>query len=200
MITGNPQREVRWEYPLDAIREAICNALCHRDYASAAHSQIRLYDDRLEIWNAGGLPSPLTPELLFQEHDSIPRNRKISEAFYYMGLIERWGTGTIRMAEQLKLAKLPPPEFIPGPGRFRVVFHRQTFTDDFLKKAGLSEREIKAVGYVRAHGKISNSDYQALNNVSKRTASIDLNQLILKEIFVTEGGSRGEGKVYRLKK
>ena len=79
IITGNPQREVRWEYPLAAIREAIINVLCHRDYTSHAHSQIRLYDDHLEIWNAGGLPPALTPEALLQEHDSLPRNRKIAE-------------------------------------------------------------------------------------------------------------------------
>lgn len=54
--------------------------------------QIRLYDDHLEIWNPGNLPPGLTPEALFHEHDSIPRNRRIADAFFYSGLIERWGS------------------------------------------------------------------------------------------------------------
>lgn len=57
-----------WEYPLKAIREVVTN-VCHRD-TGYAHSQIRLYDDHLEIWNAGGLPPSLTPDLLLQEHDT----------------------------------------------------------------------------------------------------------------------------------
>jgi len=64
VISGKPERDVLWEYPLSAIREAVINVLCHRDYTGQAHSQIRLYDDRLEIWNAGGLPPSLTPDLL----------------------------------------------------------------------------------------------------------------------------------------
>lgn len=92
---------------MNAIREAVINVLCHRDYTSATHSQIRLYDDHLDIWNAGSLPPPLTPEILLGEHDSIPRNRKIAEAFFYMGLIERWGNGTTRMASELQKEGFP---------------------------------------------------------------------------------------------
>lgn len=193
------KREVRWEYPLDAIREAVSNILCHRDYTSAAHSQIRLYDDKLEMWNAGGLPSSLTPELLFGEHDSIPRNRKIAEAFYYMGYIERWGTGTTRMVAELQAANLPPPEFNPEPGRFRLVFYKQPFSEENLKKMDLSDRQIQAVAYVKSHGSISNAEYQGLTGISKRTATRELNDLTLKNIFMTEGGSRGRGKHYRLR-
>ena len=61
IIHEKAEREVHWEYPLNAIREALINALCHRDYTSLAHSQIRLYDDHLDIWNAGILPPALTP-------------------------------------------------------------------------------------------------------------------------------------------
>ena len=103
VIKGKPEREIKWEYPLNAIREAVINAICHRDYTSQAHTQIRLYDDHLKIWNAGSLPPSLTPEKLLIEHDSIPRNRKIAEAFFYCGLIEQWGSGTLRIIEELQL-------------------------------------------------------------------------------------------------
>lgn len=199
IIADKPEREVHWEYPLNAIREAVINALCHRDYTSNAHSQIRLYDDHLEIWNAGGLPAPLTPDLLFQEHDSIPRNPKIAEVFFYMGFIERWGSGTLRMVEELEKANLPRPEFITEPGRFKVTFYKQILTDEYLKKMELSERQRKAVVYVKSHGSISNTEYQNVAEVSKRTATRELNELVLKGILVFEGGARGRGRLYRLK-
>ena len=194
-FTGKPQREVHWEYPLNAIREAIVNTLCHRDYTSAAHSQVRLYDDRLEIWNSGTLPPPLTPESLLEEHDSIPRNRKIAEAFFYMGLIERWGSGTTRIAAELQKANLPPPKFESKSGRFQVTFYKN-LADDPLKDIKLSESQLIAIQHVKDHGSISNAEYQKLTKLSNRTASRELSDLKLKGIFIASG--RGRGIVYRL--
>ncbi len=197
-FTGNSQREVHWEYPLNAIREALINALCHRDYTSAAHSQIRLYDDRLEIWNPGNLPSPLTPELLLEEHDSIPRNRKIAEAFFYMGLIERWGSGTLRMAAELETAGMPAPKFDSKLGRFQVVFFKQP-NEQPLQNALFSKNQLLAIQYVKEHGSISNLEYQNLTKVSKRTASRELQELKLKGVFTpTSTGKRGRGIAYKL--
>ena len=198
VISGNLEREVRWEYPLEAIREAIINSICHRDYTSAAHNQIRLYDDHLEIWNAGGLPTALTPEVLFQEHDSVPRNRKIADAFFFSGLIERWGSGTLRMVAELAAANLPPPQFVSESRRFRLIFHRDYFTDEYLKKLELSPRQLTAISYVKKHGSISNTEYQSIAKVSKPTATRDLNLLKEKDIFTTDG-TAGRGTVYKLK-
>jgi len=198
IIKGGAEREVRWEYPLNAIREAIINVLCHRDYTSLAHSQIRLYDDHLDIWNSGGLPTPLTTEILFQEHDSIPRNRIIAEAFFYSGLIERWGSGTVRIVEELLAAHLPIPQFESKSGRFRVTFSKEFFTEEQLKKLGLSQRQIKAISYVKAHGSISNSEYQKIAEISERTATRDLNLLKEKDILMSEG-TAGRGIIYRIK-
>lgn len=198
VITGQPEREVHWEYPLEAIREGVTNAVCHRDYTSLAHSQIRLYDDRLEIWNAGSLPPALTPEVLFHEHDSLPRNRKIAEAFFYAGFIERWGSGTLRMVEELKAASFPPPQFESTSGRFHLVFYKDLLADEFLKKMKLSERQRKAVAYIKEHGSISNSEYQTLTGISKSTATRELNELKEKGILVSEG-TTGRGAKYLLK-
>ncbi|HZW61349.1 MAG TPA: helix-turn-helix domain-containing protein [Candidatus Babeliales bacterium] len=198
VISGQPEREVRWEYPLKAIREAVINSLCHRDFNSLAHNQIRLYDDHLEIWNPGGLPSSLTTEALFHEHDSVPRNRRIADVFFYSGLIERWGSGTLRIVEELAAHHLPAPQFISEPGRFKVIFYKEIITDDYLKKLHLSKRQIDAVSYVKEHGSISNSEYQAITGVSKRTATRDLNILKEKGIFSMEGGI-GRGSIYKLK-
>lgn len=199
IISGNPEREVRWEYPLSAIREAVTNVLCHRDYTSHAHSQIRLYDDRLEIWNAGSLPSSLTPDLLLREHDSIPRNRKVAEAFFFAGLIERWGSGTLRMATELESVGMPLPTFTSESGRFRLTFYREIFGEERLRNMGLSERQLLAVSYVKEHETISNTEYQTVAGVSKRTATRELGELKLKNVLILEGEG-GRGTVYRIKK
>jgi len=198
VISAQLERDVQWEYPLVAIREALCNNLCHKDYTSNTHSQIRLYDDKLEFWNIGGLPPSLTPALLYKEHDSIPRNRKIAEAFYNMGLIERWGTGTTRITEQLQSANLPLPEFISEHGRFKLIFYKHMFDEANLIKQGLSERQIQAVIYAKEHGSISNTEYQSIAKISKATATRELTLLKEKNVFVIEGVT-GRGTVYKLK-
>lgn len=199
VITGKPQRDTIWEYPLDAVREAIVNAICHRDYTSAANVQVRLYDDRLEIWNPGGLPPQLTPADLLRSHDSIPRNRQVAEAFFYVELIERWGSGTTRMADLLSEAGLPEPEFdASNPYRFRVIFHQDPFTEERLRTLNLNERQIKAVAYVREHGKITNTEYQKLVGISKRTATRELAVLTESDILVPSG-TKGRSSSYSLK-
>lgn len=151
----------------------------------------------MDIWNSGSLPPPLTPELLLVEHDSIPRNRKIAEAFFYMGLIERWGSGTTRMVSELQQEGFPKPVFESNAGRFKVTFFKQLVKEQDIKKQELSERQLLAIGYIKDHGSISNMEYRTITGVSNRTALRDLKELIQKEILVSEGGTR-RGIIYRL--
>ena len=98
-------------YPALATREALANALCHRDYTVFGGSiGLAMYDDRLEITSPGPLHFGLTPEELFEPHRSRPWNPWIARTFYRRGIIETWGTGTIRMAETAVAAGLPRPE------------------------------------------------------------------------------------------
>lgn len=199
IISGEPQRQVRWEYPLEALREAVVNIIAHRDYTSSAHSQIRLYDNRLEFWNAGNLPSSLSLLELFQEHDSIPRNRKIAEAFFYAGFIERWGSGTLRIIETLKLSELPEPKFESSNGRFHLTFYKNPLIKhDLSNDQTLSARQQKIIEHIKQHGQIANAEYQAIADVSKRTATRDLTELVDKGILVLQG-EKGRGTTYRLK-
>lgn len=199
IITGNPQREVMWEYPLDAIREAVVNLLCHRDYTSGAHSQIRLYDEHLEFWNPGALPFGLTTEMLFTEHNSVPRNKRIAEAFFYMGLIERWGSGTTRIANELQAYKYPLPEFKSDAGTFRLYFYRAIATNKSVEPVlNLTERQLKAVEYAKQHGSITNTEYQEIAQITKRTATRELKKLTDANIFIQEGVT-GHGTKYKLK-
>lgn len=110
-------------FPTATLREAIANALCHRDYAVPGGSiSIGIYDDRLEISNIGSLPFDITPEVLLQPHHSRPWNPLIAQAFYRRGIIESWGRGTLKIRDQLAKAGLAAPEFESGHGEVLVRF------------------------------------------------------------------------------
>jgi ATP-dependent DNA helicase RecG len=170
------ERHEMWEYPLDAIREAITNAICHRDYEISANVQVRIFDDRLEIWGCGPLPEPLKVEDLKQRHRSILRNPVIGKCFFWIKYIEQWGTGTNRIIDACLKHGLPEPVFEELSGSL-VVTLRKLITEDLLKEKGLNERQIKAVSYIREKGSITNKDYQVLCGVSRITATRDLKQL-----------------------
>ncbi len=115
-------------YPNLAIREALVNALCHRDYSIGGGSVgIAVYDDRLEITSSGSLHFGLTPEKLFDRHESHPWNPLIAHTFYRRGIIEQWGSGTLRMAALTSSAGLPVPEIEDDGGTVTVRFRHGRF-------------------------------------------------------------------------
>ena len=110
-------------FPPLATREALANAICHRDYSIGGGSVgLAIYDDRLEITSTGALHFGLTPEKLFLPHESIPWNPLIADCFYRRGIIERWGRGTLKMAELVDAAGLPRPEIEDTGGAVTVRF------------------------------------------------------------------------------
>ena len=179
---GKIERQEKWEYPPDAMREAVINAICHRDYEDSGNVQIRIFDDRIEIWNPGLLPEPLTPEDLKRKHESKPRNRLIAQCFFLVKFIEQWGTGTNKMMDWCLRDELPEPLFEETAGSF-VVTLRKEITEDFLREKGLNERQIKAVLYARSREDITNREYQEINKVSRNTASRELKALVELGIF-----------------
>ena len=198
-ITGKPQREEIWDYPLDALREAVLNAICHRDYTDPADTIIKIYDDYISIWNPGGLPPGITLEDLYKpNHPSKPRNRLIAQVFYDLGEIEQYGSGIQRMINACKTHGIPEPIFEEAFGGFQVIFRKDIYTEEYLRKVGLNERQIKAVMYVKEKGRITNKEYQEITGVKKRQASEDLNQLEEKGVLVRIG-TTGKGVYYVLK-
>ena len=95
--------------PRDAMREAVINAVIHRDYASAVPIQIRVYDDRIMLWNPGQLPEDWSVETLAKEHASRPYNPGIAYAFFRAGMIEAWGRGIQRITRACETAGNPAP-------------------------------------------------------------------------------------------
>ena len=115
-------------YPPLATREALANALCHRDYSIGGGSVgVAVYDDRLEVTSSGSLHFGLTPEKLFSPHESRPWNPLIARTFYRRGIIEEWGSGTLKMADLASSSGLPVPEIEDDGGAVTVRFRHGQF-------------------------------------------------------------------------
>lgn len=186
-ITGKPERDIVPEYPEEAIREAVLNTICHRDYAMTGTVQVRIYDDRLEVWNPGRLPCDLTVEMLYREHESRPRNPRLADAFYRARLIEQWGTGTLRIVRTCEAAGLPRPEFSCERGTFMVRFSKPAVAPGTPEVVGLDERQNRAIAYVQEHGAIRTVEYQGLFGLGRRQAQKDLSRLVRLGVLLREG-------------
>ena len=193
---GKVERQEKWEYPLDAVREAITNAVVHRDYQSTSNVQVRIFDDRIEIWNPGSLPEGWTIDTLKEEHESKPFNPLLARMFFLIKYIEKWGRGTIDMVEDCIEHGIPEPEF-EDTGTAIVVTFRKKITEKLLKEKGLNERQIEAVKYVKKEGNIKNKKYRDLFDVSKRTAAYDLTELVDIGILRKEGKGKSTKYVLR---
>jgi ATP-dependent DNA helicase RecG len=185
------RRRDRLEYPYEALREAIINALIHRDYNGFSQIMIKIYADKMIIMNEGGLPPEVPAETLKKNHLSKPRNKLLADVLYFAGYIESWGRGTIKIVEQCLEQGLPEPDFQDEHGVMTVTFYKDKWNEDILKKMKLNERQVKAILYVKDEAKITNKEYQYINNVSERTSLRDLENLVQKEIFIKKGKKKG---------
>jgi len=186
---GKIERQEKWEYPPDAIREAIINAIAHRDYNSPANVHISIFDDRVEIWNPGKLPPPLTPKNLKEEHKSIPVNPSLANLLFLIKYIERWGTGTNDIMKWCREEGLPEPIFKEVTGGFAVVLRKFQIPEN-LETLELNERQKKAIEYLKIHKNITRKMYIEINNISPRQANKDLNDLLEKRLIRKQGRGR----------
>ncbi|MEA1928642.1 MAG: ATP-binding protein [Candidatus Auribacterota bacterium] len=197
MRTESNVAPAEYELPPDAVGEAIINAIAHRDYNSNASIEVRLFADRLEVWNPGSLPGTLTIESLYTDHPSVPNNPLIAEPLYLARYIERAGSGTQTMIELCRETGLPEPDFQQREGSFVVVLWRDWLTDEVLTGYDLNERQVQAMKHIKTHGKISNMEYQKITNATKKTATRDLSTLKDKDL-VKQIGNKGPGVHYVL--
>ena len=115
----------KFELPYDAVKEAIVNAIVHRDYTSNASVQVMLFKDRLEVWSPGSLPHGMTIGKLSKTHKSVPVNPLLARAMYLKGYIEKSGTGTEDMIAKCKEWGVPAPEWTEDDADdFRVILKR----------------------------------------------------------------------------
>ena len=184
------------EYPEPALREAILNSIIHKDYSST-YTFLRVYDDRLHLWNPGSLPAELSVEELRKVHSSYPRNRNIANVFFRAGYIESWGRGTNKIIDACIDAGLPEPMIREEQGGVSIIIMKDIYTEELLKRYSLEERQVKALLFIKTNGRITNQKYQDLFNVSKRMASYDL-ELLMEKDLILKVGSTGKGTYYVL--
>jgi ATP-dependent DNA helicase RecG len=183
-------RVENWEYPYKAVREAIVNAIVHRDYHGAP-IQISVYDDKMIVWNEGRLPEGLTIEDLKRKHSSRPNNPILAGVFFKGGLIEAWGRGTINIINECLKANLPEPEFKSEFGGITVTLFKDKYTEKYLSSLGLNKRQKRAVHYAKENEFITNGIYQEICETSERTAFRDLEYLTEQGIFEKLGEKKG---------
>jgi len=187
---GKIERQEKWEYPPDAIREAIINAIAHRDYYSSANVHISIFDDRIEIWNPGKLPPPLTPKDLKEEHKSIPVNPSLANLLFLIKYIERWGTGTNDIIKWCREEDLPEPIFKEVTGGFAVVLRKFQVPEN-LESLELNERQKKALEYISQMNRITNNEYRKLfPGITDRTVLNDLRDMVKKGILIKVGKTK----------
>ena len=149
-----------YEYPKEAIREALLNAVAHKDYSGAVPIQISVYKDKLMIWNEGQLPENWTIETLLDKHPSKPFNPDIANALFRSGYIESWGRGISKMTEQCLDFGLPSPLFFFKCSGFWVEFRKDIFNEEYLAQLELNERQFDALLFFKSKGEIFSSEYK----------------------------------------
>lgn len=189
-ISVKPQREEIYEYPLNVIREAIVNAVAHRDYFSKDAIQVYIFDNRVEITNPGSLPHNLPKELFGTL--SVQRNPITYRFLRDMGYVEGLGTGIPRMKNAMRQAGLADPEFKFTDSFFRVILYNTKGKKKPIDSMGdLNERQKKALEYLNKHKSLKAQTYKEINKVSHATAVSEINEMIQFKYIRKVGAFRG---------
>jgi ATP-dependent DNA helicase RecG len=191
------------EYPYAAIKEAIINAVCHRDYFSLNNIFVNVFDDRVEVISPGTIPEGLTLKEVYGE--SHPRNFKIVELFRKAHCIEKLGSGLKRMEELMLMHGLKKPVYQTNPVSFKASFFGpkekilelvKPSNETDLRKLGLNERQIKALNYMQKNKEITSLEYQKSIGATEKTAQRDLKELTQKGLIHKKG--IGKNTIYTL--
>ena len=175
------------EIPEDALREMVCNAIVHKNYLGP-HIQMRVWDDRVELWNYGGLPNDFTIEKLLQTHESCPRNPLIAQVFYLAGFIEQWwGRGYEKIHDAFVREHLLQPTFEQARGGFLVTIPREKFIAIQMgQPIGTDESMTQEAQTIENGIRKSGEKQQAIYNLIKNKGSIEPLNEPLNELLNTE--------------
>lgn len=193
------QRIEPLEIPEPALREALFNSIIHKDY-SGVHIQMKVYNDRIRLWNPGMLPEGMTIEKLMGDHSSQPRNRHIAEVFYRAGFIESWGRGINKICEGMSNARLKMPVFMNETGGVTLLIYRNmAFTasnelvnDGINDGIKLSQIEIEVLHLINQDSQIVYLTFMKVLSISEATVTRAIRKL-RKEGYILRKGSRKTG-------
>ncbi|MBF8984093.1 putative DNA binding domain-containing protein [Lutibacter sp. B2] len=199
------QRKDTYEIPMVAIREAIINAVIHRDYSiSGSDVKFAIYDDRIEITSPGYLPKTLDIEDIKNGRSEI-RNKVLARVFKELRFIEQWGTGIRRILSACEKAELKEPEFIESGMFVKVVMYKGKIkkvpgsSGKVPESSGslLSQNEIEIIRYIKEHNRITTKCAAEILNITDRGARKIFERLILAEFIEARG--KGRYRYYQLK-
>lgn len=181
-------REDKFEYPIRALREAIINALIHRDYRETADTRVFIFDDRIEVINPGTFPRGVVPAKPI--HKAV--NPVLCSLMYDIGFIEKYGSGIYMMNELCKKWGIKRPRYELHPVETKIIFKSQIKESTVVELEetileGLNERQKKAISYLRKNRKITRKEYEKLCKTSERTANRQLGELVKKGIVKRKG-------------
>jgi ATP-dependent DNA helicase RecG len=181
-------------FPPLALREALVNALCHRDYAIPGGAvSVAIFDDRVEIISTGLLPFGLTVADLKRNHESHPRNLLLANVFYLRGLIERWGRGTQKIVELCVQAGHPEPEFEERAGAVVVRFVPKTYTPPHRVSHDLTDRQRRVLHVLRDGKRLRSKEIRS-QLAPMPSATILRDELnFLRGLGLIEGSGHGAG-------
>ncbi|MFH1254191.1 MAG: ATP-binding protein [bacterium] len=193
---GNPFRVTTPAIPHQVLREAVINALCHRDYSLEGGSiAIAIYDDRVEITSSGRLPSSIKLKDLTKKHESFPRNRLIANVLYACHMIEKWGRGTQEMVELCQKSGNPIPHFEEMTGCLWITLPlREPIPRAVLTKAPsiqLTDRQKEIIAILK-QGTLSREQIMSklTKSIETRTMQRELARLRELELIDSEGAGK----------
>ncbi|MGO8766220.1 MAG: ATP-binding protein [Limisphaerales bacterium] len=174
------QRQQKAPFPFVAVREALLNAIIHRDYAPSDGSvSISIFSDRVEIWNIGGLPEGMTIHELSRVHASRPRNPDIAHLFMLHGQIERIGSGTRRILREFRSVGLPDPKWLAVSGGLLLTLPREKLAGAASSGQDLNPRQRAVLKNLQVDDVIRLADYlERSPDVQERQARADLKDLV----------------------
>ena len=195
----NAKRDDKTEYPVPAIREAVINALEHRDYSTYTEGmsiQVRMFNDRIEIQNPGGLYGEVSIDEIMSSKKDI-RNKNAVRILEDLKVLENRGSGIPTILREMRELKLEPPKFEERRGDFWVTFRNHTlltkqdkeWLKDFMMD--FTENEALALSFIRKNEVMTNSDYQKLCNLNRDRSLIEIKGLLNKGLIKAQGVGRG---------
>lgn len=180
-------------YPPVALREALANAICHRDYNIGGGSiAVAVFDDRLEITSSGTLHFGLTVEDLFRDHESLPWNPLMADVFYRRGIVERWGRGTLVMADLTQRAGLPRPEIEEAGGCVTVRFRPARYVPPERVQTTLTDHQRGLLAQLDAYIQLPLRDLKAAQSGRPEWA-VKEDLATLKHLGLVDTAGHGRG-------
>jgi ATP-dependent DNA helicase RecG len=187
-------------YPPLGLREAVANAICHRDYSIGGGAiSVAIYDDRLEISSTGVLPFDIKPEDLLRPHRSRPWNPFIAHTFYRRGIIEQWGRGTLKIKEWNEQAGIVPPEFAVESGEVVVCFRPTRYIAPTRVSTDLSDLQQQLLNILAQTGPAPLGVLRQHLPPDTPRRTVQNNLAILRLLGLVDFSGKGIGARWRLK-